>query len=83
MELLTMLKCGQARAGPEPRALVCELVEAVLGDAVEHREHAPVADGDRLVTHFRVLWNLRARDGCHHCAHTNDDHGSVSVESLK
>ncbi len=66
MALLTMLKCGQARAGPEPRALVGELVEAVLGDAVEYREHAPVADGDRLVTHLRVLWNLRARDGCDH-----------------
>lgn len=60
-----MLKCGKARAGPEPRALVGELVEAILGDAVEYREHAPVADGDRLVTHLRVLWNLRARDGWH------------------
>ena len=35
-----------------------DLVEPVLGDAVEYREQAPVVDGDRLVAHFRVPWDL-------------------------
>ena len=58
MALLTMLKRSQARAGPEPRGHVGDLVEPVLGDAVEYREQAPVVDGDRLVAHFRVPWDL-------------------------
>ena len=44
-----------------------DLVEPVLGDTVEYREHASVADSDRLVAHFRVPWDLgRCRDVYNH-----------------
>jgi hypothetical protein len=71
---LTMLQRSQARARPEPRVHVGDLVEPVLGDTVKYRDHAAVADSYRLVAQFRVPWDVgRRRDASHHLMRSNQE----------